>query len=94
MFLLKEKKNFFNHLNPWVCIGGIISAFCALFFVDMYFYNPLTFLRFIGYGIPSFVIVLLALSLENSVSVKEIKFLKIIGDASYAIYAFHLIVFV
>ena len=90
-FFLRKRK-FFNHLNPWACIGGIISGFCALIFVDIYFYNPLTFLRFIGYGIPSFVIVLFALSLENSVSVKEIKFLKIIGDASYAIYAFHLIV--
>ena len=90
-FFLRKRK-FFNHLNPWACIGGIISGFCALIFVDIYFYNPLTFLRFIGYGIPSFVIVLLALSLENSVSVKEIKFLKIIGDASYAIYAFHPIV--
>ena len=89
-FFLRKRK-FFNHLNPWACIGGIISGFCALIFVDIYFYNPLTFLRFIGYGIPSFVIVLLALSLENSVSVKEIKFLKIIGDASYAIYTFHLI---
>ena len=89
-FFLRKRK-FFNHLNPWVCIGGIISGFCALIFVDIYFYNPLTFLRFIGYGIPSFVIVLLALSLENSVSVKEIKFLKIIGDASYAIYTFHMI---
>jgi len=85
------KREFFNHLNPWACIGGIISGFCALIFVDIYFYNPLTFLRFIGYGIPSFVIVLFALSLENSVSVKEIKFLKIIGDASYAIYTFHMI---
>ena len=90
-FFLRKRK-FFNHLNPWACIGGIISGFCALIFVDIYFYNPLTFLRFIGYGIPSFVIVLLALSLENSVSIKEIKFLKIIGDASYAIYAFHLVV--
>ena len=89
-FFLRKRK-FFNHLNPWACIGGIISGFCALIFVDIYFYNPLTFLRFIGYGIPSFVIVLFALSLENSVSVKEIKFLKIIGDASYAIYTFHLI---
>ncbi len=86
-----RKRIFFNHLNPWACIGGIISGFCALIFVDIYFYNPLTFLRFVGYGIPSFIIVLLALSLENSVSVKEIKFLKIIGDASYAIYTFHLI---
>ena len=91
-FFLRKRK-FFNHLNPWACIGGIISGFCALIFVDIYFYNPLTFLRFIGYGIPSFVIVLFALSLENSVSVKEIKFLKIIGDASYAIYTFHLIVY-
>ena len=91
-FFLRKRK-FFNHLNPWACIGGIISGFCALIFVDIYFYNPLTFLRFIGYGIPSFVIVLFALSLENSVSVKEIKFLKIIGDASYAIYTFHLIAF-
>ncbi len=89
-FFLRKRK-FFNYLNPWACIGGIISGFCALIFVDIYFYNPLTFLRFIGYGIPSFVIVLFALSLENSVSVKEIKFLKIIGDASYAIYTFHLI---
>ena len=89
-FFLRKRK-FFNHLNPWACIGGIISGFCALIFVDIYFYNPLTFLRFIGYGIPSFVIVLFALSLENSVSVKEIKFLKIIGDASYAIYTFHMI---
>ena len=91
-FFLRKRK-FFNHLNPWACIGGIISGFCALIFVDIYFYNPLTFLRFIGYGIPSFVIVLFALSLENSVSVKEIKFLKIIGDASYAIYTFQLVVF-
>jgi len=91
-FFLRKRK-FFNHLNPWACIGVIISGFCAMIFVDIYFYNPLTFLRFIGYGIPSFVIVLFALSLENSVSVKEIKFLKIIGDASYAIYTFHLIVF-
>ena len=91
-FFLRKRK-FFNHLNPWACIGGIISGFCALIFVDIYFYNPLTFLRFIGYGIPSFVIVLFALSLENSVSVKEIKFLKIIGDASYAIYIFQLIVY-
>ena len=89
-FFLRKRK-FFNHLNPWACIGGIISGFCALIFVEIYFYNPLTFLRFIGYGIPSFVIVLFALSLENSVSVKEIKFLKIIGDASYAIYTFHMI---
>ena len=89
-FFLRKRK-FFNHLNPWACIGGIISGFCALIFVDIYFYNPLTFLRFIGYGIPSFVILLFALSLENSVSVKEIKFLKIIGDASYAIYIFQLI---
>ena len=89
-FFLRKRK-FFNHLNPWACIGGIISGFCALIFVDIYFYNPLTFLRFIGYGIPSFVILIFALSLENSVSVKEIKFLKIIGDASYAIYIFQLI---
>ena len=89
-FFLRKRK-FFNHLNPWACIGGIISGFCALIFVEIYFYNPLTFLRFIGYGIPSFVIVLFALSLENSVSVKEIKFLKIIGDASYAIYIFHIL---
>jgi exopolysaccharide production protein ExoZ len=89
-FFLRKLK-FFNHLNPWACIGFIIGGFCALIFVDIYFYNPLTFLRFIGYGIPSFVIVLFALSLENSVSVREIKFLKIIGDASYAIYTFHLI---
>ena len=89
-FFLRKRK-FFNHLNPWACTGAIISGFCAFIFVDIYFYNPLTFLRFIGYGIPSFVILLFALSLENSVSVKEIKFLKIIGDASYAIYTFHLI---
>ena len=89
-FFLRKRK-FFSHINPWACIGWIFSGFCALIFVDIYFYNPLTFLRFIGYGIPSFVIVLFAVSLENSTSIKEIKFLKILGDASYAIYTFHLI---
>ena len=89
-FFLRKRK-FFKDLNPWTCIGGIISGFCVLIFVDIYFYNPLTFLRFIGYGIRSFVILLFVLSLENSVSIKEIKFLKIIGDASYAIYIFQLI---
>ena len=45
MCFFLTKRKFFNHLNPWVSIGGIISAFCVLIFVDIYFYNPLTFFK-------------------------------------------------
>lgn len=49
------------------------------------------FLRFLTYGIPSFMMVLFSLLYEKHYKIKKINWLLLLGNASFSIYLSHLI---
>lgn len=75
-----------------VLIGGLIIGFVAGYF-SMYTHDESNraYLRFLTYGIPSFLIVFFALMYEKKNKLRKIKWLMLIGNASFSIYLSHLI---
>ena len=79
--LAKVSQNYF--------IFFIFLGFFLLIISDIYIYKDnFTYLRFIFWGIPSFLIVLSFISLEDKIF--KSNFFRYLGDASYSIYLTHL----
>jgi len=86
---------FFHSIPRWVMFStlgiGVSSSFVGFLWipnVGVYPNNNHLF-RFVAYGIPCFLIVGSSIGLERVCS-EWIKSLKILGDASYAVYLLHL----
>lgn len=69
----------------FICIGFVLSYF-SLFLHDS---EGKTYLRFLSYGIPAFIIVYFSVLFEKRFELGENKILLLIGNASYSIYLTH-----
>jgi exopolysaccharide production protein ExoZ len=77
-----------KRIPPLVTGLMVISAYCAMAFTEVHGITD----RFMQFGIPSFVLVLMALQLENFVQRSDSMVVRLgahLGDASYAIYLSH-----
>ena len=79
----------FNRIKCNYLIFSIFVGFFLLIYTDIYIYKDnFTYLRFIFWGIPSFLIVLSFLLLEDKIF--KSNFFLYLGNASYSIYLTHL----
>ena len=72
-------------VNPKLGIVVVVLAFACFFTPSVYFGSQ----RAIGWGIPSFLIVLCVAGMEPFLCRVVPKFVSFLGDSSYALYLFH-----
>jgi exopolysaccharide production protein ExoZ len=88
IFLIYRFK-FFKKVNKNIFIIFALVGFFLLIYTDIVIYKDnFTYLRFVYWGIPSFLIVLSILLLEDKIF--HSKLLLYLGNASYSIYLIHL----
>ena len=88
IFLIYRFK-FFKRINKNYFVFSALISFFLLIYTDITLYKDnFTYLRFIYWGIPSFLIVLSILLLEDKIF--HSKLLLYLGNASYSIYLIHL----
>lgn len=82
---------FKNELIPsralLVGISGIFVSILLLYFANTFYGNDLLYLRFIGFGLPSALLLISVLSMRAKIG--NFSVIQYLGDASYSIYITH-----